>query len=66
MSGHPVYDRLRAEGLDPPATGMLVGERRELTAKEWTFAEALERALTENADVWQALADRDAGTEAQA
>jgi hypothetical protein len=36
-------------------------ELRELTDDERTFAEALERALTENADVWQALADRDAG-----
>jgi predicted transcriptional regulator len=32
-----------------------------LTDDERTFAEALERALTEHADVWQALADRDAG-----
>ena len=28
---------------------------------ERTFAQALESALTEHADVWQALADRDAG-----
>ena len=61
MREQTIYDRLKAEGLEPPESVKLVGNPRELTAKEREFAEALERALTEHADVWQALADRDAG-----
>lgn len=56
-----IYDRMKAEGFDPPESVKLVGNPRALTDEEREFAEALERALTEHADVWQALADLDAG-----
>ena len=51
MPDRPVHDRLVSVVPDAPA---LADEERE-------FEEALERALTEHADVWQALADLDAG-----
>lgn len=59
MPEQTIYDRLVAEGLDPPESVKLVGNPRELTAKEREFAEALERSLTEHADLWQELADHD-------
>jgi len=59
MPEQSIYDRLKAEGLDPPESVKLVGNPRELTAKEREFAEALERSLTEHADLWQELADHD-------
>ena len=61
MPKQTIYDRLKAEGLEPPESVKLVVNPRKLTDDERTFAEALERALAERADVWQALADRDAG-----
>ena len=60
MPEQTIYDRLKAEGLESPESVKLVVNPRKLTDDERTFAEALERALEEHADVWQALADRDA------
>jgi hypothetical protein len=59
MSEHPIYDRLKAEGLGPPESVKLLATR-PLTDREREFGATLERMLTEHADVWQALADLDA------